>query len=71
MTAAVADVVRRDTQVKATLKARAALVGVVLYVTDADRSEPLYIASPQAMTRAMSSVAEVESFLFQLGERNA
>ena len=61
----------RDPKVEATLKARAALVGVVLHVIDDDRGSPLFVASKWAMTRQMTSVAEVEFFLRGIGGPNA
>lgn len=51
----------------ATLKAKAALCGVVLYLSEGDRGEPLFIASRWSLTRQMHSVAEVEDFLARIG----
>lgn len=63
MTAAIA----LDPKVVATLKARAALCGVVLHVSEDDHGAPLFIASKWAMTRQMSTVAEAEAFLHRIG----
>jgi hypothetical protein len=55
-----------DPKTIATLKARAALVGVVLHVAESDRS-PLFTASKWNLVRELSSVAELEQFLQRLG----
>lgn len=52
----------------ATLKAKAALRGVVLYFTEGDRGEPLFIASRWSLTRQMHSIDEVEDFLARIGD---
>lgn len=72
MTAAyLAGQLRLDPKRIQTLKAHAALAGVVLLVIEDDRGAPLFIASKWAMTRQMHSVAEVESFLQRLAGAKA
>lgn len=56
-----------DPKVVATLKAQAALCGVVLYHLDGDNGGALFVASKWAMTKQMGSVAEVEDFLQRIG----
>ena len=56
-----------DPKTIATLKARAALAGVALSVTDDDHGQPLFVASKWAMTRQLASVDEVEQFLQRIG----
>ncbi len=55
----------------ATAKARAALRGVVLHVTEDDHGDPLYVAVQGAMTRHMTSLDEVERFLKLIGAQAA
>ena len=62
---------RLEPKLVATLKARACLAGVVLHVTEDDRGAPLFVASKWAMTRQLSSVAEVEDFLRRIGGPSA
>lgn len=47
----------------ATLRARAALVGVALHAIDGDRGVPIYVASRWAMTRQFESLSDLESWL--------
>lgn len=58
---------RIDPKTAATLKARAALVGVVLNIIESDRGTPLLIASKWAMTRQMESAEECDAFLRRIG----
>jgi hypothetical protein len=51
----------------ATAKARAALRGVALHVTEDDHCDPLYVAVQGSMTRHMTSLDEVERFLKLIG----
>lgn len=46
-----------------TIRARCALLGIVLAVTEDDHGQPLYVATRWAMTRAFSSLTEVEGWL--------
>ncbi len=46
-----------------TIRARCALSGINLHVTEDDFGNPLFIASRWAMTRSFSSVEEVEAWL--------
>lgn len=46
-----------------TIRARCALLGIVLATTEDDRGRSLFVVSRWAMTRAFSSLAEVESWL--------
>jgi len=71
VSAAVTVLAGLDPKTIATLKARAALVGVVLHAIEDDRGAPLFVASKWAMTRQMTSIAEVESFLRGIGGPNA
>ena len=68
---ATAEALLIDPKLAATLKARCALVGVVLHVIEDDRGSPLFVASKWSLTRQMSSVVEVECFLRGIGGPNA
>jgi hypothetical protein len=54
-------------KVVASLKARAAIAGFALHVTEDDRGEPLFIASRWSLTRAFHSLDEVQAFLRHIG----
>lgn len=58
-------------KVAATLKARAALCGVVLHVLEDDHGAALFIASKWSLTKQMSTVGEVEAFLRGIGGAKA
>jgi len=47
----------------ATAKARAALRGIVLQVIESDAGRPEFIASLHALTRAFTSLGDVETWL--------
>ena len=51
----------------ATLRARAALVGVALVPSTDDHDRPVYIASRWGLTRQLDSLEEVEVFLKRVG----
>lgn len=51
-----------------TIRARCALLGIVLVVTDDDQGKPLYVATRWAMTKAFSSLDQVGQWLDQIGE---
>ncbi len=51
-----------------TLRARCALLGIVLTVTDDDHGRPLYVATRWAMTKAFSSLDDVADWLDSIGE---
>ena len=51
----------------ATLRARAALAGVVLHALEDDHGVLLFVATKWALTRQMGSVDEVEEFLQRIG----
>ncbi len=46
-----------------TIRARCALLGIVMAITGDDHGRPLYVATRWAMTKAFSSVEEVASWL--------
>jgi hypothetical protein len=50
-----------------TIRARCALLGIVLVVTDDDHGKPLYVATRWAMTKAFSSLDQVGQWLDQIG----
>lgn len=50
-----------------TLRARCALLGIVLTVTDDDHGRPLYVATRWAMTKAFSSLDDVAGWLDSIG----
>ncbi len=49
-----------------TLRARCALLGIVLAITENDHGRPLYVASRWAMTKAFSSLEEVGAWLSEV-----
>lgn len=51
-----------------TLRARCALLGIVLTDTEDDHGRPLFVATRWAMTRAFSNLDEVGQWLDQIGE---
>ena len=51
-----------------TLRARCALLGIVLAITENDHGRPLYVATRWAMTKAFSSLDQVGQWLDQIGE---
>lgn len=54
-----------------TIRARCALAGITLHVTEDDLGKPLFIASRWAMTRSFSSAEEVEAWLARVtGQSN-
>ncbi len=55
----------------ATLRARAALVGVSLVKSTDDRDRPVFIASRWTMTRQLDTIEDVERFLKLVGGPNA
>lgn len=55
----------------ATLQARAALRGIVLVESHTERGAIEYIASLHSMTKAFSSLAEVDSWLLMVEGRRA
>lgn len=52
-----------------TLRARCALLGIVLTVTEDDHGQTLYVATRWAMTKAFSNLDDVGQWLDQIGER--
>lgn len=56
-----------DPKTVATLKARAALAGVVLHTLEDDAGMPLFIATKWSLTKQMGTVDEVEHFLQRIG----
>ncbi len=46
-----------------TLRARCALAGIALHVTDDDRGQPLYIVSKWALTRQIGSIEELAAWV--------
>ena len=53
----------------ATLKARAALVGVEMHVIEGDRGTLVFVMTKWSLTRQLSTVEEVETFLTRAGAR--
>ncbi len=49
-----------------TLRARCALLGIVLAITENDHGRPLYVATRWAMTKAFSSLEEVGALLSEV-----
>ena len=60
-----------DEKTRSSLVARAALVGVVLVVTEDDRGRPNFIASRWSLTKQMSTPEEVDRFLRRIGGEDA
>lgn len=60
-----------DAKTMATLTAKACLAGAVLHFLEDDRGAALIVASKWALTRQMSTTAEVEDFLRRLGGHQA
>lgn len=52
-----------------TLRAKCALAGIALVVTDDDHGQPLYIVSKWALTKAFSTLEELEAWLSQVTGR--
>jgi len=46
-----------------TIRARCAMLGIVLAVTEDDHGRPLYVATRWAMTKAFSCLEEVSAWL--------
>lgn len=51
-----------------TLRARCALLGIVLTDTEDDHGKPLYVATRWAMTRAFASLKDLEDWLASITE---
>lgn len=51
-----------------TLRARCALLGVVLTEIEDDQGRPLFVATRWSMTRAFASLGEVGQWLDHIGE---
>lgn len=49
-----------------TLRARCALLGIVLAITENDHGRPLYVATRWAMTKTFSSLEEVGAWLSEI-----
>lgn len=60
-----------DGKTVSTLKARAALCGVVLHFLDDDHGRALFVASKWSLTRQLHNVAEVDEFLRRIGGAGA
>jgi len=62
---------RVDDKTFATLRARAALIGVVLLRTEADDGSDAFIVTRDALCRSLGSAAEVDSWIKRAGGPNA
>lgn len=55
-----------------TLRARCALAGIALHVSQDDRGHVMFIASRWALTRSFETMAEVDAWLVRVsGDRHA
>lgn len=63
--------VEADRKLFSTLQARAALAGVALSRMQDDRGNEVFIASKWALTKQLSTLAEVEHLLVRIGGQHA